>query len=202
VLELAGHGDGSLFPASPKNRGAIMKASVNHKTPQKPTFTPKPLSIEQRNAIDLLILGKTDQETADTVGVSRETVWSWYHEHPIFMSTLERRRAEVWGTTGERLRSLMAKAVDNLAEAVESGDVRVSIELLKVTGMYGGVVNVLSETDPEKVIKAQAEAQVQREGIPEDATDAMLINLTKNDAYLRRLAEITADLRAEFGEPE
>ena len=37
------------------------------------------------------------------------------------MSTLERRRAEVWGTTGKRLRSLMAKAVDNLAEAVESG---------------------------------------------------------------------------------
>src|SRR5882724_1139568 len=107
-----------------------MKASTNHKTPQKPTFRPKPLSIEQRNAIDLLILGKTDQETADTVGVTRETVWSWRHEHPIFMSTLERRRAEVWGTTGERLRSLMAKAVDNLAEAVESGDVRVSIELL------------------------------------------------------------------------
>ena len=30
----------------------------------------------------------------------------------------------------------------------------------------------------------------------------MLINMTKNDAYLRRLAEVTADLRAEFGEPE
>ena len=60
-----------------------MKTSANHKTPQKPTFTPKPLSIEQRNAIDLLILGKTDQETADTVGVSRETVWSWHHEHPM-----------------------------------------------------------------------------------------------------------------------
>jgi hypothetical protein len=179
-----------------------MKASTNHKMPQKPTFRPKPLSIEQRNAIDLLILGKTDQETADTVGVSRETVWSWHHERPLFMSTLELRRAEVWGTAGERLRSLMAKAVDNLAEAVESGDVRVSIELLKVTGMYGGVVNVLSETDPEKIIKAQAEAQVQREGIPEDATDAMLINMTKNDAYLRRLAEVTAELRAEFGEPE
>ena len=54
-------------------------------------------------------MGKTDQETADTVGVRRETVWSWRREHPIFMSTLERRRAEVWGTAGERLRSLMQK---------------------------------------------------------------------------------------------
>ena len=177
-----------------------MKARANHKTPQKPTFTPKPLSIEQRNAIDLLILGKTDQETADRVGVSRETVWSWHHEHPIFMSTLELRRAEVWGTTGERLRSLMSRAVDNLAAAVEGGDLKASIELLKCTSMYGGVVNVLSETDPEKIIKAQAEAQVQREGIPEDATEMMLINLSKNPVYLLRLEEIEAELWAMYGE--
>ena len=68
-------------------------------------------------------------------------------------------------------------------------------------GLYGYVSHI-GQTDPEKILKAQAEAQVQREGIPEDATDAMLINMTKNDAYLRRLAEVTADLRAEFGEPE
>jgi hypothetical protein len=177
-----------------------VKASTNHKMPQKATFRPKPLSIEQRNAIDLLILGKTDQETADTVGVSRETVWSWHHEHPLFMSTLELRRAEVWGPAGERLRSLMSKAVENIAEAIEGGNLTASWELLKCTSMYGGVVNVLSETDPEKIIKAQAEAQVQREGIPEDATETMLINLSKNPVYLRRLEEIEAELWAMYGE--
>lgn len=177
-----------------------MKASTNHKMPQKPTFRPKPLSIEQRNAIDLLILGKTDQETADTVGVSRETVWSWHHEHPIFMSTLELRRAEVWGTTGERLRSLMSKAVENIATAIEGGNLTASWELLKCTSMYGGVVNVLSETNPEKIIKRQAEDQVRREGIPEDATDALLINMSKNAAYTRRLEDIEAELYREYGE--
>ena len=68
--------------------------------------------------------------------------------------------------------------------------------------MYGGVVNVLSETDPEKLIKQQAAKRVEAEGIPEDATETMLINLSKNPVYLRRLVEVTADLRAEFGEPE
>jgi DNA-binding CsgD family transcriptional regulator len=34
----------------------------------------KPLSIEQRNAIDLLIVGKSDQETADAVGMTRQTI--------------------------------------------------------------------------------------------------------------------------------
>ena len=171
-----------------------MKTSANHKTPQKPTFTPKPLSIEQRNAIDLLILGKTDQETADTVGVSRETVWSWHHEHPIFMNTLERRRAEMSGSAGERLRSLMQKAIDNIAEVVESGNIDASIALLKITGMYGGVVNVLSETDPEKIIKAKAEAQVQREGISADATERMLIEMSQNPIYRCRVEEIEAEL--------
>ena len=32
------------------------------------------LSVEQLNAIDVLVQGRTDQETAETVGVARETV--------------------------------------------------------------------------------------------------------------------------------
>lgn len=35
------------------------------------------LTIEQRNAIDLLVTGKTDTETADSVGVHRVTVTKW-----------------------------------------------------------------------------------------------------------------------------
>jgi hypothetical protein len=178
-----------------------MKARTNHKMPQKPTFRPKPLSIEQRNAIDLLILGKTAQETAGAVGVSRETVWSWRNEHVVFMRALEEARLQVWRGPQEQLRSLAMKAVENLAEKVEAGDIRCSLEVLKAMGLYG-FVSHSGQTDPEKILKAQAEAQVQREGIHEDATTAMLIDMTKNAAYLRRLAEVTADLRAEFGEPE
>jgi hypothetical protein len=177
-----------------------MKASTNHKTPQKPTFKPKPLSVTQFNAIDALIFGKTDQETADLVGVSRETVWGWRNEHPVFMACLQERRAEVWRVPQERLRSLMAKAVENIAGLVETGDYEASIALLKITGMYGGIVNVLSETDPEKIIRKQAEAQVQREGIPRDATHEALVRLTENARYHERLQEIEAELMREYGE--
>lgn len=38
-------------------------------------FMPKPLSIEQRNAISLLITGATDAEVSAAVGVNRTTVW-------------------------------------------------------------------------------------------------------------------------------
>jgi len=42
-----------------------------------PNLTP-----EQLNAIDLLILGKTDREVSDIVGVRRETVTKW-HKNPF-----------------------------------------------------------------------------------------------------------------------
>src|SRR5882724_4191154 len=48
----------------------------------------KPLSIEQQNAIGLLILGKSDKEVAEAVGVNRTTIWEWRTAHPIFMAPL------------------------------------------------------------------------------------------------------------------
>jgi hypothetical protein len=121
------------------------------KSQQKPTW--KPLSIAQENAIDLLILGKSDREVADTVGVNRTTIWEWRTAHPLVMATLERRRAEVWRQPQERLRSLLAKAVENLAAAVEGGDLKASIEVLKAVGMYGnGTMHAIHEQDPEPLI--------------------------------------------------
>jgi hypothetical protein len=167
------------------------------KSRQKPTW--KPLSIEQQNAIDLLILGQSDQAVADAIGRDRTTVWEWRHAHPLFMAILERRRAEVWRQPQERLRSLLSKAVENLAAAVEAGSLKASIEVLKAVAMYGnGTMNAIGEQDPMKLIAAQAEAQVKAEGISEDSTRDMLIEMTKNPAYRRRLDEVKAALAAEY----
>jgi hypothetical protein len=177
-----------------------MKASAHHNPPRTATFRPKALTPAQENAIELFLVGKGDTEVAQILGIARETAWSWRREHPIFMATLQRRRAEVWGTAGERLRALMAKAVDNIVGLVEAGDYEASVELLKITGLYRGVVNAIGEQDPEQLIKQQAEAQVRREGIPQDELET-LGYLNDNPLYYRRLAEIEAELRAEYGEP-
>jgi putative insertion element HTH domain-containing protein len=170
-----------------------MKSS---KLQQKPTF--KPLSIEQQNAIDLLILGKSDKEVAEAVGVNRTTMWEWRTAQPLFMATLERRRAEVWRQPQERLRSLLSKAVENLGQAVESGDLKASIEVLKAVGMYGdGTMNAIGEQDPEKLIRQQAEAQVDREGVPKNTLLAMAEHLD-TAAYRTRLAEVEAEIRRVY----
>jgi hypothetical protein len=170
-----------------------------HKTSHPPAY--KPLTIEQQNAIDGLILGHSDRDVATAVGVTRETVWHWRHEHPVFMATLERRRAEVWRAPQEQLRSLLGKAVANLAAAVEAGDLKASIEVLKAAGMYGhGAMNAIHEQDPATLIAQEAARRVRSEGLSEDPTHDMLVGMTINPAYQRRLAEVTAALYHEYGE--
>ena len=166
------------------------------KSQQKPAF--KPLSIDMESAMDCLILGKSDRETAEAVGVNRMTIWGWRHEHPLFMATLERRRAEVWRQPQERLRSLLSKAVENLAAAVEEGDLKASIEVLKAVGMHGeGTMNAIHEQDPEKLIRQQAESQVDREGVPSNTLLAMTENLD-TAAWRTRLAEVEAEIRRAY----
>jgi Homeodomain-like domain len=179
----------------------MANSSPNHpsKTPQKPTF--RPLSIAQKNAIDRLITGATDAEVAAAVGVDRSTVWQWRHAHPLFQAELERARAEVYRAPQEKLRSCLMKAVSNLTAAVENGELRASIELLKAVGMYGnGTMNVIREQDPEQLLQRQIDAQIAREGIPKDEHDAMAQMLIRpTTRYLARRQEIEAELRARYG---
>lgn len=170
-----------------------MKPSISQRNP-----TLKPLSIQQQNAIDLLILGRSDQEVAEVVGVNRTTMWEWRTAHPIFMATLERQRVEVWRQPQERLRSLLNKAVENLAAAVEAGDLKISLDVLKAVGLYGdGSMRVIGEQDPEKLIRQQAEAQVDREGVPKNTFAAMAEHL-ETAPYRTRLAEVEAELRRGY----
>jgi transcriptional regulator with XRE-family HTH domain len=178
----------------------MAKSSPNHpsKTPQKPTF--RPLSIEQKNAIDRLITGATDAEVAAAVGVDRSTVWQWRHAHPPFQAELERARAEMYRAPQEKLRSCLMKAVSNLVAAVEKGEIRASIELLKAVGMYGdGTMNAIREQDPEQLLQRQIDEQITREVIPKDEHDAMTQMLMRpTTRYVERRQEIEAELRARY----
>ena len=48
------------------------------------------LSIEQQNAIDLLVQGKSDRETAEAIGVSRQTVNNWRNNDTVFIAELNK----------------------------------------------------------------------------------------------------------------
>ena len=88
--------------------------------------------------------------------------------------------------------------MENLAAAVEEGDLKASIEVLKAVGMYGdGIMNAIHEQDPEKLIRQQAEAQVDREAVPRNALRAMAENLD-TAAWRHRLEEVEAEIRRTY----
>jgi hypothetical protein len=147
-----------------------MKASTNHKTPQnatEPSFKPRPLSTEQLNAIPLLCSGMTDAEVGAAVGVVRETVWSWRNETPAFMAELEKARLQFISGAVDKLRSTLPKAVENVVAAINSGDLKASVALLKCIGLEGGTHFQPGETDPSAIALTMCLQQLAKEGVQE-----------------------------------
>ena len=125
---------------------------------QERSEAPK-LTPEQLNAIDLLILGKTDREVAEAVGVRRETVTKW-HKNPFFSAELSIRREELWADAKLRLKALVYEAINVLTSGLSSPDEKVAItaavHVLKTVGLYGEVKQDFGPSTPEEAIWKQA----------------------------------------------
>ena len=170
-----------------------MKAS-RHNSQHSATsarFAPDPLTPEQLNAIDCLIQGKSDQETADLIGKDRVTVWRWKSRVPFFMATLEARRQEQFGQASQRLRNLLEKALDNVARAIEAGDIKASFEVIRATGLHG-FAPPTGDTNVEVIAQRLMLEILAREHIPQSTYD--LIDVGKNPRYEERQQEILAEL--------
>jgi hypothetical protein len=169
-----------------------MKAS--HKSRQYATpgsFQPDPLTPEQDAAIELLLQGQTDQAVADAINRDRATVWRWKTRVPFFMATLEARRQEQFGQASQRLRNLLEKALDNVAGAIEAGDVKASFEVIRATGLHN-FSPPTGETNVRILSEQICLEQLAREHIPESSFD--LSHLDKNPRYVERKREILEEL--------
>jgi hypothetical protein len=113
-------------------------------------------TLPQLNAIDLLAAGKTDKETAELLNLDRTTVTKWRLYDPVFQAALNRRRGEVWSTGIDRLRSLIPKALDALADAVEDGNhphrVKAAVELLRLVPISEETFSV-GPTDADGIVR-------------------------------------------------
>ena len=118
------------------------------------------LTPEQLNAIDLLILGKTDREVSELVGVRRETVTKW-HKNPFFTAELNVKREALWTDAKLRLKALVHEAVNTLTSGLHSTDEKVAItaavHILKVAGLYDkvGKGSIDLPKTPEEAVWAQ-----------------------------------------------
>jgi len=123
------------------------------------------LTIEQQNAVDLLVTGQSDREVAAAVGVSRQTVCAWRNYQPWFRAELNRRRNEVWRTSGDRLRALIPKALATLEGGLNeyaADPVKAALAVLKLAGAER-LVAPPDEDEPEEAL-AIIDAEACRRG--------------------------------------
>ena len=100
------------------------------------------LTVMQEKAIQLLMTGLSDQAVADELDMARQTVNNWRHNDAVFAARFNAERQALWPMHREKLRSLVAQAVDVLAEdmaATLEPKLRQSaaIHVLKAVGLYG-----------------------------------------------------------------
>jgi len=118
------------------------------------------LSVEQLNAIDLLVTGMTDAAVAEAVGVHRNTVARWRRRDPWFQAELNRRRDELWITAIERLRGMLPKALDALDAKLAAERPRVAsiASVIKLTGLSEVRLSA-APTDPQEILYELVDAK-------------------------------------------
>jgi hypothetical protein len=92
----------------------------------------------QRAAIELLILGRKTGEVATAIGIDRKTLYNWRHEK-IFREELNRRRAELWSSAGQRLAAMVHPSLDvleaHLGDRYEGNRFRAASAVLRLVDL-------------------------------------------------------------------
>ena len=116
------------------------------------------LTVMQEKSIRLLMTGLTDQAVADELGLARQTVCNWRRHDAAFAARFNDERQALWSTHREKLRSLVARAVEVLAEDMDTKlepklRQNAAIHVLKAVGLYGQDMKPSGAVDSAQVEK-------------------------------------------------
>ena len=117
------------------------------------------LNDKQLQAIDLILIGNTDDQVAKYVGVNRSTVNQWKNHNPYFKAELNRRRKEIWEATLDKRRHLTLKALDTAEMLIEQGNERIILEFIKMAGLNKQDLSNIEEDNAEEIIMKEKEKE-------------------------------------------
>ena len=114
-------------------------------------YATESLTPQQLQALDLLLSGLTVTAVALNVRVSRETVHRWLRDDCGFIAAVNRGKQELHEAAQSRLQSVWWKAADNLAKAVEEGNLQASFVVLRGLGELSGSRPLIGTADPNRL---------------------------------------------------
>jgi hypothetical protein len=97
-----------------------------HETPRNATLSPT-----QAIAVAALLAGKTVTAAAADAGCDRATVHRWLREDHVFRASLNAGRRELRDAVTCRLERLAEKAAECVEKAIDDGDVKAALGVLK-----------------------------------------------------------------------
>jgi hypothetical protein len=101
-------------------------------------------------------------DAADAALVSRATVHRWMHD-PVFLAAFNGRRSEAVASVRANLLRLQDKALSAVEDAIDSGDSRVALAVLRGAGLLDGQAQHFGSDDPEQIAKGQRAAAREQE---------------------------------------
>ena len=148
------------------------------------------LTPQQAQAAALVAEGKPAAEVAEEVGVDPSVVTGWA-DRPAFVAQVNRHRKEIWTAAQDRLRALVPDALAALEQAVQAGDVRAAVEVLKAVGLHGKMTPPSGAVEPERVMVEQAKAWAEAESVKLQASEARYVfNEEKEELVQQRFHEL------------
>ena len=107
------------------------------------------LSTPQQLALTALAEGKAYVEAAARAGVSRTTLWSWLKTNANFAAAYEAWQQELRESARARLLKLVDDAATLVTQAIEAGDAKVALRILRDLGVLG--------TGPARKVQQQSQ---------------------------------------------
>ncbi|MGV8025245.1 MAG: helix-turn-helix domain-containing protein [Anaerolineaceae bacterium] len=121
----------------------------------------KKLNKKQELAIELVMKGMTDNQIAERVGVSRQSVNTWRNQDMDFMQELQERRRVLRATHMERLLQMVGLAMEVVQQALEEGDgqtkLKTAMYVLKLAGLQDYAEKEQQESGKDALLEALQE---------------------------------------------
>ena len=111
---------------------------------------------QQTKALAVLVGGATITGAAEAAGVDRTTLHRWLREDFSFQAAYNGLRRDLRREIEVRLDNLANAALDTVSLAVDAGDVRAALAVLKGTGVFAGSCPSVGSEDPV-VVEEDAE---------------------------------------------
>jgi hypothetical protein len=129
------------------NAGA---AGAHHESPQNSTPHGPAQGLSPKHSIVLkqLLAGATVTKAAMAGGADRSTVHRWLREDAVFQAAYNAARRDLSREVEARLPHLAEMALETVQAAVEKGDVRAALAVLKGLGALPGAAPHVGAEDP------------------------------------------------------